>query len=129
MHRVATFSPGAEVMGSTVDMVLSGVDAVDGANPVDPAAAAMVANWVQQSKAPVLCVDPPREGVYRAGPTPQWALLPLLPLALDPELTSMAGLYPCDLGIPRRVFKDLGVEYASPFGSKFVVALHSKKTH
>ncbi|KAG0426050.1 hypothetical protein HPB47_026816 [Ixodes persulcatus] len=113
--------------GCTVDMVLSGLDPVDGSRGVDPRSAALVADWVQQSKAPVVSVDPPpRGGTASALLTPQWVLMPVLPLAVEPRVAAAAGLYLCDVGVPRKVFKDAGVEYASPFGSKFVVALHAK---
>uniref|UniRef100_A0A147BGB1 Enhancer of mRNA-decapping protein 3 n=1 Tax=Ixodes ricinus TaxID=34613 RepID=A0A147BGB1_IXORI len=117
----------SELAGCTVDMVLSGLDPVDGSRGVDPRSAALVADWVQQSKAPVVSVDPPpRGGTASALLTPQWVLMPVLPLPVEPRVAAAAGLYLCDVGVPRKVFKDAGVEYASPFGSKFVVALHAK---
>lgn len=116
----------AELSGKRVDIVLVGLDSLDGLCRADPTAVATMANWVQQSKAPVMWVDPPACGNALA-PPPQWVLMPVLPLAMDASVVASAGLYLCDLGIPRRVFQKLGVEYASPFGSKFVVVLHAKK--
>lgn len=116
----------AELSGIRVDMVLAGLDSVDGQCQADPTAVATMANWVQQSKAPVMWVDPPANGNALA-PLPQWVLMPILPLAMDASVVASAGLYLCDLGIPHRVFRELGLEYASPFGSKFVVVLHARK--
>lgn len=116
----------AELSGSRVDMVLAGLDSVDGLCRADPTAVATMANWVKQSKAPVMWVDPPASGSAVA-PPPQWVLMPILPLAMDASIVASAGLYLCDVGIPHRVFRELGVVYASPFGSKFMVVLHAKK--
>lgn len=117
----------SELSACTVDMVLSGLDPVDGSKGVDPRSAVLVSDWVQQSKAPVVWVDPPPHGGTASTLlTPQWVLMPVLPLAVEPRVAKGAGLYLCDVGVPRKVFKDAGVEYASPFGSKFVVALHAK---
>ncbi|XP_077515541.1 enhancer of mRNA-decapping protein 3 [Amblyomma americanum] len=116
----------AELANSKVDLVLAGLDSLDGMSQADPMAIATMANWVQQSKAPVLWVDPPPLGSTVA-PPPRWVLMPVLPLAMDASIVASAGLYLCDIGVPRRVFRDLGIEYTSPFGSKFVVVLHAKK--
>ncbi|XP_049518415.1 enhancer of mRNA-decapping protein 3 isoform X2 [Dermacentor silvarum] len=116
----------AELSSSRVDMVLASLDSVDGVSRADPTAVATMANWINQSKAPVLWVDPPPNG-STVTPTPQWVLMPLLPLAMDERIVASTGLYLCDVGVPCRVFRDLGVQYASPFGSKFVVVLHAKK--
>uniref|UniRef100_A0A224YWS9 Enhancer of mRNA-decapping protein 3 n=1 Tax=Rhipicephalus zambeziensis TaxID=60191 RepID=A0A224YWS9_9ACAR len=116
----------AELSGSRVDMVLASLDSVDGVSRADPTAVATMANWVNQSKGPVLLVDPPPRG-STVTPTPQWVLMPLLPLAMDERIVASTGLYLCDIGVPCHVFRNLGVQYASPFGSKFVVVLHAKK--
>ncbi|XP_037291767.2 enhancer of mRNA-decapping protein 3 [Rhipicephalus microplus] len=115
----------AELSGSRVDMVLASLDSVDGASRADPTAVATMANWFNQSKAPVLFVDPPPRG-STVTPIPQWVLMPLLPLAMDERIAS-AGLYLCDIGVPCHVFRNLGIQYTSPFGSKFVIVLHAKK--
>uniref|UniRef100_A0A1E1XKM2 Enhancer of mRNA-decapping protein 3 n=1 Tax=Amblyomma sculptum TaxID=1581419 RepID=A0A1E1XKM2_AMBSC len=116
----------AELANSKVDLVLAGLDSLDGMSQADPTAVATMANWVQRSKAPVLWVDPPPLGSTVA-PPPRWVLMPVLPLAMDASIVASAGLYLCDIGVPRRVFRELGIEYTSPFGSKFVVVLHAKK--
>ena len=44
-----------------------------------------------------------------------------LPLAHQPE----AGkLYLANLGIPRNIYKEVGIKFSSPFGAKFVIPLH-----
>ncbi|XP_075536166.1 enhancer of mRNA-decapping protein 3 [Dermacentor variabilis] len=116
----------AELSSSRVDMVLASLDSVDGGSQADPMAVATMTNWINQSKAPMLWVDPPPGG-STGTPTPQWVLMPLLPLAMDERIVASTGLYLCDVGVPCHVFRDLGVQYASPFGSKFVVVLHAKK--
>lgn len=81
----------------------------------------VLAEWVNKNKAPVLALDPPSVGT--PGITPKFSLLPVLPL---PHSSNNGKLYLCNLGFPIEVFSDVGIQYISPFGSKFVIPLHLK---
>lgn len=76
-------------------------------------------SWAESSRAPVLAIDPP--------PHPptipvKMTLVGGLPLAHPPE----AGkLYLANLGIPKNVYKEVGIKFSSPFGAKFVIPLHN----
>lgn len=77
--------------------------------------------WGNQNRAPVLSIDPPvgeLEHVIDA----KWSLALGLPLPLG---ESAGRLYLCDIGIPKKVFQEVGISYHSPFGCKFVIPLHS----
>lgn len=80
-------------------------------------------DWVKAScpRAPVLVLDPPPQ----PPPFPvKMTLLSGLPLLHPLE----AGkLYLANLGIPRNIYKEAGIKYASPFGAKFVIALHPRE--
>lgn len=81
----------------------------------------VLAEWVNKNKAPVLALDPPSVGT--PGITPKFSLLPVLPL---PHSSNNGKLYLCNLGFPIEVFAEVGIQYISPFGSKFVIPLHLK---
>lgn len=78
-----------------------------------------LAEWTNRSRAPVLALDPPAVGT--TGIVTKFSLLPILPLS---HSSNNGKLYLCNLAIPQKIFKDLGIQYSSPFGSKFVIALH-----
>lgn len=85
----------------------------------DPSHYPHLAEWANQSRAPVLALDPPSIGT--PGIITKYSLLPILPLS---HSLNNGKLYLCNLAIPQKIFKDLGIQYNSPFGSKFVIALH-----
>ncbi|XP_077298269.1 enhancer of mRNA-decapping protein 3 isoform X2 [Arctopsyche grandis] len=85
----------------------------------DPSHYPHLAEWANQSRAPVLALDPPAIGT--PGIITKYSLLPILPLS---HSLNNGKLYLCNLAIPQKIFKDLGIQYDSPFGSKFVIALH-----
>jgi len=75
-------------------------------------------SWAESNRAPVLAIDPPPHPP--AFPV-KMTLVGGLPLAHPPE----AGqLYLANLGIPKNVYKEVGVSFSSPFGAKFVIPLH-----
>ncbi|XP_058824790.1 enhancer of mRNA-decapping protein 3 [Topomyia yanbarensis] len=81
-------------------------------------------NWLAESRAPVLAIDPPVGGL-EATPV-KCSILPVLPLnGLGPE-TSTGRLYLCNLGIPDKFFADSGIKYKSPF-DKAVIPIHRRK--
>lgn len=77
--------------------------------------------WSSGCSAPVLAVDPPPQPP--AAPAVKISLLPGgMPLA---HSDAAGKLYLVNLGIPERVYKEVGVKYSSPFGAKSVIPLHA----
>lgn len=76
-------------------------------------------DWINDNRAPVLALDPPSTGT--PGVPAKFSLVPVLPLAHAPE---NGKIYLCNLGFPVEVFAQVGIKYRSPFGPKFVIALH-----
>ena len=72
----------------------------------------------QESRAPVLAVDPPP-----ITPTLdiKMSLTWGLPLSHSPQ---SGKLYLVNLGIPKNIYKEVGIKFSSPFGAKFVIPLH-----
>ncbi|XP_033979913.1 enhancer of mRNA-decapping protein 3-like [Trematomus bernacchii] len=77
--------------------------------------------WANQNRAPVLSIDP-AVGTVPQSVEAKWTLF--LGLPLDVEQTE-SKVYLCDVGIPKRVFQEVGISYHSPFGCKFVIPLHT----
>lgn len=75
-------------------------------------------SWAEGLKAPILAIDPPPE--LPAFST-RMTLVGVLPLAHPAQC---GKLYLANLGIPKNLFKEVGVKFASPFGAKFVIPLH-----
>ena len=77
-----------------------------------------VTDWANQNKASVLAIDPPAEG---GDIKAKWSLGLGLPLSYA---DSCGQVYLCDLAIPQKIFKEVGITYRSPFAHKFVIPLH-----
>ncbi|XP_043933135.1 enhancer of mRNA-decapping protein 3 isoform X2 [Protopterus annectens] len=104
-----------------VDLVINCLDCHENAFLRDQPWYRAVVDWANQNRAPVLSIDPPVDGFEQAIDA-KWSLALGLPLPLG----ECAGrVYLCDIGIPKRVFQEVGIKYHSPFGSKFVIPLHS----
>jgi len=74
--------------------------------------------WAQGSRAPVLAVDPPPQPPsLDIKMTLTWGL----PLSHSPQ---SGKLYLANLGLPRNVYKEVGITWRSPYGAKFVIPLH-----
>ncbi|KAM3925050.1 enhancer of mRNA-decapping protein 3 [Leptodactylus fuscus] len=104
-----------------VDLVINCLDCHENAFLRDQPWYRAAVNWANQNRAPVLSIDPPvadqEQGIHA-----KWSLELGLPLALGEQ----AGrVYLCDIGIPQKVFREVGISYHSPFGCKFVIPLHS----
>ncbi|XP_068131778.1 enhancer of mRNA-decapping protein 3 isoform X2 [Hyperolius riggenbachi] len=104
-----------------VDLVINCLDCHENAFLRDQPWYRAAAEWANQNRAPVLSIDPPvndqGQGIHA-----KWSLELGLPLALGEQ----AGrVYLCDIGIPQKVFREVGITYHSPFGCKFVIPLHS----
>lgn len=76
--------------------------------------------WANQKKASALSLDPPVEGCLI---DTKWSLALCLPLSMSERC---GQIYLCDLGVPKKVLRDCGITYMSPFGHKFVIALHTR---
>ncbi|XP_053573339.1 LOW QUALITY PROTEIN: enhancer of mRNA-decapping protein 3 [Bombina bombina] len=104
-----------------VDLVINCLDCHENAFLRDQPWYRAAVDWANQNRAPVLSIDPPvsdqEQGIHA-----KWSLELGLPLALGEQ----AGrVYLCDIGIPQKVFREVGINYHSPFGCKFVIPLHS----
>ncbi|KAM9860971.1 enhancer of mRNA-decapping protein 3-like [Aulostomus maculatus] len=78
------------------------------------------AEWANQNRAPVISIDPPVSKQHQTVEA-KWTLSLGLPLPLAEK---ESGVYLCDIGIPKLIFKEVGISYHSPFGCKFVIPLH-----
>ena len=81
-----------------------------------------IIDWANKFRAPIMAIDQPPVSVISS----PWlqikcSLTGDLPLAYG---QGDGKLYLYALGTPRKVFQTLGIEYDSPFGSKFVITLH-----
>ncbi|XP_073475107.1 enhancer of mRNA-decapping protein 3 isoform X1 [Aquarana catesbeiana] len=104
-----------------VDLVIHCLDCHENAFLRDQPWYKAAVEWANQNRAPVLSIDPPVTD-QELGIHAKWSLQLGLPLALGEQ----AGrVYLSDIGIPQKVFKEVGIAYHSPFGCKFVIPLHS----
>ncbi|XP_053320574.1 enhancer of mRNA-decapping protein 3 isoform X2 [Spea bombifrons] len=104
-----------------VDLVINCLDCHENAFLRDQPWYRAAVEWANQNRAPVLSIDPPVND-QDLGIHAKWSLELGLPLPLGEQ----AGrVYLCDIGIPQKVFREVGISYHSPFGCKFVIPLHS----
>ncbi|EMP30184.1 Enhancer of mRNA-decapping protein 3 [Chelonia mydas] len=104
-----------------VDLVINCLDCHENAFLRDQPWYKAAVDWANQNRAPVLSIDPPMSEMEQ-GIDAKWSLALGLPLPLGER----AGrVYLCDIGIPQKVFQEVGINYHSPFGCKFVIPLHS----
>ena len=66
----------------------------------------------------MFAVDPPANSTQKA----QFTLALGLPLSY---LNDIGAVYLCDVGIPKKVFQSIGVEYVPPFGHRHVIPLRN----
>ncbi|NWZ43199.1 EDC3 protein, partial [Brachypodius atriceps] len=111
----------ADLPDTPVDLVINCLDCHENAFLRDQPWYKAVVDWANQNRAPVLSIDPPISEM-ELGIDAKWSLALGLPLPLGER----AGrVYLCDIGIPQKVFQEVGINYHSPFGCKFVIPLHS----
>ncbi|KAJ6664141.1 hypothetical protein lerEdw1_008356 [Lerista edwardsae] len=104
-----------------VDLVINCLDCHENACLRDQPWYKAAVDWANQNRAPVLSIDPPVNDMEQ-GIDAKWSLALGLPL----PLSERAGrVYLCDIGVPQKVFQEVGINYHSPFGCKFVIPLHS----
>ncbi|PKU29199.1 enhancer of mrna-decapping protein 3 [Limosa lapponica baueri] len=117
MRRAIT----TDLPDTPVDLVINCLDCHENAFLRDQPWYKAVVDWANQNRAPVLSIDPPINEMEQ-GIDAKWSLALGLPLPLGER----AGrVYLCDIGIPQKVFQEVGINYHSPFGCKFVIPLHS----
>ncbi|RZF41459.1 hypothetical protein LSTR_LSTR000173 [Laodelphax striatellus] len=78
-----------------------------------------ILSWIMECRAPLLSLDPPASGT--PGIPVKLSVIPPLPL---PHCENNGRLYMVNLAIPEKVYIQVGVNYKSPFGPKFVIPLH-----
>ncbi|KDR11216.1 enhancer of mRNA-decapping protein 3 [Zootermopsis nevadensis] len=105
-----------------VDLIVLALAGEQG-NQLHQARYRAAAEWANENRAPVLALDPPPAGT--PGVDTKFSLVPLLPLAHSLE---NGKIYLCNLAFPLQVFREVGIEYSSPFGPKFVIPLHPNDT-
>nr|XP_005994153.1 PREDICTED: enhancer of mRNA-decapping protein 3 isoform X2 [Latimeria chalumnae] len=104
-----------------VDLVINCLDCHENAFLRDQPWYKAAVDWANQNRAPVLSIDPTVSELEQPIDA-KWSLALGLPLPLG---ESAGRVYLCDIGIPRKVFQEVGITYHSPFGCKFVIPLHS----
>ena len=78
--------------------------------------------WANESRAPAFMIDPPNEPSEAVVSGVKASLLPGLPLWHPGH--GAGRLFMVNTAVPGKVYEELGVKYASPFGAKTVAALH-----
>ena len=101
-----------------MDLIVTALDSHDNKCSREQAWYQRVVDWTNQNKAPVLGIDPPVEG---GAIDMKWSLSMALPLALNDRC---GQVYLCDLSLPSKLYKTVGIKYESPFANKFVIPLH-----
>ncbi|XP_056138002.1 enhancer of mRNA-decapping protein 3 [Lampris incognitus] len=104
-----------------VDLIINCLDCHENTFLMDQPWYRAAADWANQNRAPVLSIDPPVSGQEQAVEA-KWSLSLCLPL---PMAEGAGRIYLCDIGVPCKVFQEVGIKYHSPFGCKFVIPLHS----
>lgn len=77
--------------------------------------------WSKRQSTSVVAIDPPSSDVAKAELTLKASVLPGLPLWFGDN--SFGNLYMANLGIPTKVYKDVGITFSSPFGAKPCIQL------
>ena len=87
-------------------------------------------NWANQQKAKILSLDVPSGVDSTTGETygefikaDRTLTLALPKTGLLPEFTG--ELFLADLGIPKKVYDKIGIDYENPFGNDFIVKLNT----
>lgn len=82
-----------------------------------------IIEWANGKRAPIMAIDQPPSSVFSEIP---WLKIKCS-LSADLPLAYGKGdgkLYLYSLSTPRQVFQTVGIDYDSPFGSKFVITLN-----
>lgn len=108
-----------DLSSSAVDIIINAMDTHGNTQYNQQGWFIACSEWANHNRAPVLSLDPPTDGTSIQT---KWSLAICLPLT-GKDNTSQ--VYLCDLGFPKKVFTDHGIEYISPFSHKFIIPLHS----
>ncbi|KAA0196793.1 hypothetical protein HAZT_HAZT004574 [Hyalella azteca] len=122
LHNLTTL-PAASVIDLIIDARLDHAGAPS-SNGSHLEWLAEVTSWAQRQSCPVLALDPPSHdcGAHVRHSLPARALVvAALPLVYA---ETQGKVYLVKLALPTRVYEELGVTYASPFQSKFMITLH-----
>jgi len=103
-----------------VDIVIDAMIGLDNSD-VLPDWLPFAISWANQNKAPLLSIDPIIPRTKTELPDIKWSIAMGLPLIKAPNY---GRLYLADIGIPRGVFRDVGIQYLSPFKDKFYIPLY-----
>lgn len=117
-------------MAKGVDLLVNGLEdhemyKQERSQPWHRSAVLWASGVLSQSRIPAISVDPPPG----ANPPFQPIKISLIPGFLPlyhPEEKKTGKLHMVNIGIPKKVYKDLGITYASIYGAKSVVPLHHK---
>lgn len=115
------YSTAQDIPTCAVDMIINCMDSHENSVLQEQNWYQAHIKWATENRAQVFAIDPPMESVPIQ---PKWCLWPCLPLAL---VKNSAQAYLCDLGLPKKVFKDVGITYKSPFSHKFIIPIHEKR--
>ncbi|XP_008275865.1 enhancer of mRNA-decapping protein 3 [Stegastes partitus] len=109
-----------DLPASPVDLVINCLDCHENLLLREQSWYQSAADWANRNRAPVLSIDPAVSEQHQTVEA-KWTLSLGLPLPLADNDTRV---YLCDIGIPKLVYQEVGINYHSPFGCKFVIPLH-----
>ncbi|XP_065676635.1 enhancer of mRNA-decapping protein 3 [Hydra vulgaris] len=78
-------------------------------------------SWANQNKAPLLAIDPCLIQSSLEAPDIKWTMAMGLPLI---NLPKSSRIFLADVGIPKGIFADVGIQYISPFKDKFYIPIY-----
>ena len=110
-----------DIPNCSIDMIINCMDSHENSVLQEQTWYQAHIKWATENRAQVFAIDPPMENVPIQ---PKWCLWPCLPLDM---VKNSAQAYLCDLGLPKKVFKDVGITYKSPFSHKFIIPLYQKR--
>ncbi|KAI5709151.1 hypothetical protein M8J76_011352 [Diaphorina citri] len=94
-----------------IDLIISGLSSYECESYVRRD----VINYINDQKVPILSIGHNVEVKY--------SIISVLPLSYS---KCNGKLYLCNLALPNGIYKDLNIQYRSPFGAKFIIPLHQK---
>uniref|UniRef100_A0A8D8YXZ2 Enhancer of mRNA-decapping protein 3 n=1 Tax=Cacopsylla melanoneura TaxID=428564 RepID=A0A8D8YXZ2_9HEMI len=122
-HRLS--GPGHKVTSNVqdlptdnIDLIISGLSSYE----CDSYVRRDVINYINDQKVPILGLDPNKQGIGH-NVSVKYSIISVLPISYS---KCNGQLYLCNLALPNGVYKDLHIQYRSPFGAKFIIPLHRK---
>jgi enhancer of mRNA-decapping protein 3 len=111
------------IINKSADLIILAIDdpqLEDLPNKPQPDWLPAAMQWIKNSRASVMGLDPPPQGT---GIELKLSLVGSLPLA---HSNANGKLYLCNLGLPASIYQELGITFKSPFGPKFIIPIHPK---